>query len=221
MAMGNNAILQQLEQEWNAAVASLARAELARPAWLWAAQNQVPAGTPEPIRVAGAFNWRPTALFAELEDVRREWQDLREWPKLREHAGSRVNPGWTYKDLLAHLASWAEEFYREVAAVAGGEAFDYEIRFEPRLGPTEWNAREVERRREMSLDEIFDQFDGASARLQDIVIELLPERLRSEAPLPIRMGGGPMVGSIAQIAVIKCFHDRYHCAQIRERLGKL
>ncbi|MGH9789636.1 MAG: DinB family protein [Candidatus Acidiferrales bacterium] len=206
MATGNNAILRQLEQEWKAALASLPQAELARPGWLWAMEDKSPR--------------RPAALFAELEDVRREWQELREWPKLREHGESHVNPGWTYKDLLAHLASWAEEFYHEVAAVAGGEAFDYEIPFEPKVGPTEWNAREVARRRAMSLDEIFDQYDDASARLQRMVIELAPQRLLSEARFPIRMGADPLVESIARIAGIKCWHDRYHFAQIRERLGK-
>jgi len=61
-----DAILRQLEHEWGAAIASLPREELTQPAWLAAM------GAPMP--------WRPAALFAELEDVRREWQELRDAP---------------------------------------------------------------------------------------------------------------------------------------------
>jgi len=200
--MRRDSVLMQLEQEWRAAVACLPREELAQPGWL-------------------RMPWRPAALFAELEDVRHEWQELREWKALRDHAESKVNPGWTYKDLLAHLASWAQEFYREVEQVAEGREFDYEIPFEPKIGPTEWNAIEVAKRKCMTLDEIFDQHDTATARLQELVLKLPKELLTSETRFPIRMGTDPLVGNIARIAGMKCFHNHYHFAQIRERLAAL
>jgi len=207
MAVRKGPILRELEQEWAAAIASLPREELARPAWL------VEMGAPMP--------WRPAALYAELEDVRREWRELREWPALHIHANDKVNPGWTYKDLLAHLASWAEEFAREVSGVAQGSEFDYEISFEPDVGPTDWNAREVARLGPLTLDAVLDQYDQATLHLQDLVFEIPHDRMIHEARFPICMGPEPLKGSIPRIVVMKCFHDRYHFAQIRKRLPEL
>jgi hypothetical protein len=205
--MRNHAVLQQLEQDWRAAVASLPAEGLARTDWL----RTMPPPAPS----------RPAALFAELEDTRRQWQELRAWQALREHADSKVNPGWTYKDLLAHLASWAQEFHRQMATAAEGREFDYEIPFQPKIGPTEWNAIEVAKRREMTLDEIFDQFDAAFAASQDLILSLRPEQLRVTTRFPIRMGPEPMVANIPRMVAMKCWHNHYHFAQIRQRLAAL
>jgi hypothetical protein len=205
--MRKDAVLLQLEQEWKAAVAAQPEEELTHPGWL----REMPA----------PFPWRPTALFAEVEDVRRDWQDLREWKALRKYAERYVNPGWRYKDLLAHLASWAEEFRRELETVAAGGSFDYEIRFMPVVGPTEWNEREVAKRRELTLDEIFGQYEAALARVQDLLLTIPRERLLGQAPLPLMYGGEPMQGGVPRIVMMCCFHNRYHFAQIRTRLAQL
>lgn len=205
--MPRNALLQQLEQEWHAAVASLPPEELVQPGWLRAMPSPLP--------------WRPAALFAELEDTRREWQELRDWKALHDHAESMVNRGWTYRQLLAHLASWAVEFHRQMVIATEGREFDYEIPFEPKVGPTEWNAVEVAKRQEMSLDEIFDQFDTAFAQSQDMVLSMPAASLLAEVRFPIRMGPEPLVGNIPRIVAMKCFHNRYHFSQIRSRLGAL
>jgi len=205
--MRSDAVLQQLEQDWRGAVASLPGRNLAHPDWLRTMPPPLPS--------------RPAALFAELEDTRRHWLELREWQGLREHAESMVNAGWSYKDLLAHLASWAVEFHRQIVTAAEGREFDYEIPFQPKVGPTDWNAIEVARRREMSLDEIFDQFDAAFAASQELVLALPPAQLTATVRFPIRMGPEPLVGNIPRIVAMKCWHNHYHFAQIRQRLGAL
>ncbi len=205
--MRKDAVFQQLEQDWRAALASLPSGERARPDWLRTMPPPAPSS--------------PAALFAELEDSRRQWQELRDWAALREHAESKVNPGWTYRELLAHLASWAQEFHRQMATAAEGREFDYEIPFEPKVGPTDWNAIEVAKRREMTLDEIFDQFDAAFAASQDLILSLPPEQLRATVRFPIRMGPEPMVADIPRMVAMKCWHNEHHFAQIRQRLSAL
>jgi hypothetical protein len=205
--MRKDSVLEQLQGDWGAALASLPGEKLARGDWLRATPQALP--------------WRPAALFAELEDTRRHWQELREWPALRDHADTKVNPGWTYKDLLAHLASWAVEFQRQMVTAAEGRAFDYEIPFEPKIGPTEWNAVEVAKRREMALDQIFNQFDAAFAESQELVLTLRPDQLQATVRFPIRMGPEPLVGNIPRIVAMKCMHNTYHFAQIRQRLSAL
>ena len=211
--MRRDPVLQQLEQEWSAMVAAVPRERLMRPDWLQPIPGYGPMQALVPMRA--------TALFAELEDVRREWQELREWPVLRKHAEAKVNPGWTYKDLLAHLASWAVEMYREAEGATQGAAFDYEIHFEPKVGPTQWNARAIEVRNAMTLEEIFDEFDDAVTRMQDLLIEVTPAGLARETRFPICMGPDPLVATIGRITAMKCFHDRYHFEQIRTRLAAL
>jgi hypothetical protein len=203
--MHSDAVLRQLEQDWRAAVASLPAGGRQSAEWLRT--------TPPPVPSS------PAALFAELEETRRAWQELREWNALREHAESKVNPGWTYRELLAHLASWGVEFQRQMETAAAGRAFDYEIPFQPKVGPTEWNASEVAKRRGMSLDEIFDQFDAAFAVSQELVLTLRPEQLLATMRFPIRMGPEPLVGNIPRIVAMKCWHNHYHFAQIRQRLS--
>lgn len=211
--MRKDPVLLQLEQEWSAVVASVPRERLMRPEWLQPVPGYGPMQALVPMR--------PTALFAELEDVRREWQELREWPALHKHADAKVNPGWTYKDLLAHLASWAVEMYHEAAVATQGTTFDYEIHFEPHVGPTEWNARAVTERGRMTLDEIFDEFDDAVTRMQDLLLQVSPAELARETRFPICMGPDPLVANIGRITAMKCFHDRYHFEQIRTRLAAL
>lgn len=202
--MPKAALLGQLEREWQAAVASLPREEFSHPGWL---------------RAMPALPWRPAALFAELEDTRREWLELRQWQELLDRAEEMVNRGWTYKDLLAHLASWAVEFHKQASIAVAGQEFGYEIFFEPKIGPTEWNAIEVAKRREMSLEEIFDQFDEAFRKSQELVLSVPPDRLLAQVEFPIRMGPQPLVGNIPRIVSFKCFHNRYHFAQIRARIA--
>ena len=161
------------------------------------------------------------ALLAQLEEVREEWKVLRGF--VNEELSSRfVNAAWTLKDLLAHLASWAREFRREVETVSRGESFDYAIPFAMSvLGPNQWNEVEVQRRRDRGLDAIFEEFEGETARLVEIVISMAEPELLRPAAFPLAPSGDPAERfqvPAGWIIAGKCLHDRYHIAQIRKRL---
>jgi len=164
---------------------------------------------------------RRPALFAELEDVRTEWLRLRD-PLVR-FQDRYVNAGWTLKELVAHLASWAREFRHEVDVVARGERFDYAIPFALSvLGPNAWNAEKVAERASQDLEELLDEIDRETKRLQDLVFEIPDELLYSPASFPHAPTGDPSElwrGPTAVVILGRCQHDRHHLRQIRARLA--
>ena len=208
--MASASIHDERRREWQELLASLPPGRVNSPRWFSATG---------PVRSLSA-----TELFAELEEVLSIWQELRAAP-LREFAGRFVTSAWTLKDLLAHLASWAGEFRREVEMAAGGQAFDYAIPYALSvIGPNQWNQVEVEKRAEKSLDEIFQEFETETTRLQDLVIELSEPALASESEFPLAPSGDPAAlwrGNSAQIVLMKCVHDRYHMGRIRHWLSSL
>ena len=164
---------------------------------------------------------RPAALFAELEDVLRVLKELR-GTALEKHANRYINGAWTLQQLLAHLASWAREFRHQVETVARGESFDYAIPFALSVvGPTRWNEQQVQARRKQSLEEILDELESETRRLQDTVLENPVEAMNRTATFPHAPSGDPEArwsGTPALVIFGKCQHDRYHLAQIQARL---
>ncbi len=173
-------------------------------------------GPPFPTTAAG--------LFAELEEVLLLWRELRAMP-LRRHARRFVNAAWTLQDLLAHLASWAAEFRREVETAAAGREPDYAIPFALSvIGPNEWNQGEVESRRGLSLAQVLDQFETETRRLQDVVVGLSPAQILRPTTLPAAPSGDPaarMKGNVAIVVSGKCMHDRYHIGVIRRWVAEV
>lgn len=167
---------------------------------------------------------RPLALFSELEDVREMWQRMTAAPDLAQFAGRRINTRWSLKDLLGHLSYWAGEFEAEVRTAAEDRAFDYAI---PGVltekGPTEWNEKEVVKRRDATLESIFAEYNRATEALQELVLALPEPKLFSERAFPYSPTGDPTEvwhGPTAMVAFFKCGHDRYHFAQIEKWLAK-
>ena len=197
--MADDPVMRQLEREWEQALDRLS-AFVSRPRRR---------GPPD-----------VTVIVAELEDVRLQWAELRASGVLAQYAGRYITAEWTLRDLLAHMASWSTEFDREVETVARGERFDYAIPFAMSvMGPNQWNQVEVDRRRERSLDEILDEFESRLRRLEEQVLALPPETLYAEAQFPMAPTGDPAArsrGSIAQITLVRCGHDRYHLERIRQ-----
>jgi uncharacterized damage-inducible protein DinB len=163
------------------------------------------------------------ALIAQLEEVREEWRSLRALIDA-ETAARFANAGWTLKELLAHLSSWAKEFRSQIETVSRTESFDYAIPFAMSiLGPNQWNQREVEARRERTLEEVFREFDEESEKLEDLVVEMEESALYRPTPFPLAPSGNPAERLPIPPAMVisgKCLHDHYHFAQIRKLLER-
>lgn len=162
------------------------------------------------------------ALFAQLEEVREEWQQLHS--SLRPGDAERyVNAAWTLKDLFAHAASWAKEFRHEVETVLRGGSFDYAIPYVMSvIGPNEWNEDQVQARKTHSVEENFDELDAETRRLQELLLEMSEQDLYRPAAFPLAPSGDSAETWKVPSAVIiagKCQHDRHHIAQLKERLA--
>ncbi len=165
----------------------------------------------------------PLALFAEIEDVRESWRRIFAQPRLAELAPQRFNTRWSLKDLLGHLSYWATEFAAEVRTAADDAAFDYAI---PGVltekGPTDWNEKEVVKRRNATLDRVFEEYERASEALQDLVLQMPQPQLFLDREFPYSPSGDPAQlwhGPAAMVPYFKCMHDRYHFAQIEKWLA--
>jgi hypothetical protein len=196
---------EQLEQEWRELRDSLKPER-------WAA-----------IRSATRGVARPLALFAQLEDALVRWRQWRASGLLARFADRYVNPRWTLHDLLAHLASWAALLRLEAETVARGEEFQ---QFIPHAlsggGPSRWNGVEVEKRRGRALEEILDEFERETTRVQDLVMDLSVGTLAREAVFPVAYGADRNTcwrGTLAVAVAGATAHFRHHFDQIAARLA--
>jgi len=189
-------------------------------------QTFVDASQPNPdlvvttVEARGDRITRPM-LWAELEDVRLAFAELHAALDEESKAELPATTLWSVKDVVAHLASWATEFTRQIEMVAAHVPFDYLITFTPRVGPTEWNAREVDRRRAMSLDDRFRELDAATARIQELALSLSDDLLFTAAELPQTPDGRPESRwrtRLADLMLMKCWHDRYHLERVTQIL---
>jgi hypothetical protein len=158
-------------------------------------------------------------ILAELEEVLLGMADLRRALAVHGRADLPVTNEWTMKDVVAHLASWATEFRHEIDVVARHAAFDYLITFVPRVGPTAWNAREVERRRGRPLDDLFAEYTTETERLQDLALTLDDDVLYTPAELPQTSDGraeNRWRVPLADLMLMKCWHDRYHLERLHQ-----
>lgn len=181
------------------------------------------AAAPSPLALPAARRMplSPVALFAQLEEVREEWRELRSTIQPGD-ADRFVNAAWSFKDLVAHVASWAKEFRHEVETVVRGGSFDYAIPYVMTvMGPNAWNEEQVRERETQSLDASFDELDSETVRLQELVFEMSEENLYAPATFPLAPSGDPSAkwkGPSAVIIAGKCEHDRHHLGQLRKRL---
>ncbi|MFQ5695622.1 MAG: DinB family protein [Terriglobia bacterium] len=198
----------RLARDWQALLEALPPERVNSPRWFCAP------GMPRPDT--------PVQLFAELEDVRLGWRELRGRPEVGKLAGRFVTAAWTLKDLLAHVASWATEFRHEVETVARGEGFDYAIPYVlTEVGPTEWNHAEVDKRRAKSLEELFEELETQTLALEDAALGLPPATLWRETDFPFAPSGDPKAlwrGALSQVILMKCFHDRHHLGRLQQWL---
>ena len=189
---------------------------------LFVERGEISRDVPAAIAASRGESITRVVVWAELEDVRLAVAELH---AALDEDGARADllatSRWSVKDVVAHLAAWAGEFRREIEAVARREAFDYSITFVPRIGPTDWNAREHDRRRDIPLDALFREFDAETAGLQDLALSLPDDVLFAVAELPQTPDGtaaNRWRRRPADLMLMKCWHDRYHIGRLHQIL---
>ena len=121
-----------------------------------------------------------------------------------------IYPGWTIKEMLAHLAGWDD------ATILALEAFVAHL--PPALpaikGLDAYNAQTVEERAELNLEQIIREWELVREQLISVFGRLPAEMLGTNVVAP----WGPIV-TVEQLINIMIEHEQEHAEVIRERLA--
>jgi hypothetical protein len=143
-------------------------------------------------------------LIEHLDQARQELKAV--LAGLDSH--TEVYPGWTLKELYAHLAGWDEAVTASLHAHA--------VRNEPGTpavrGIDYYNAESVATRQALSLEQVSKECDLAREQLRAAILALPAERMQE--PLVFPWGE---TGSVEQLIRVFVHHDRLeHAKEIRE-----
>ncbi len=122
----------------------------------------------------------PILARAELlAQVEAGWREFR---GLIRHVGwagmkGRTPAGWTYKDLLAHVAAWEEEAARSLRALTAGAA---PPSYDDDAAVDAFNARAIEERRLVGPEAILDELASAHRALVALV-RSMPDEVLGDA----------------------------------------
>jgi uncharacterized damage-inducible protein DinB len=115
---------------------------------------------------------------------------------------------WSIKETLAHLAS-AEGSHRQVAqTIAAGQIVDA-----PDFDLDTWNAAQVGKRRQRSIDEILEEMAAERQRTLSALQDLGDEALD-------RQGVHPALGETSVLKVFRIIpiHERWHLKDVKQLL---
>lgn len=122
-----------------------------------------------------------------------------------------VYPGWTMRQVLAHIAGWDEATLAALRAHAGGK----ESGTPAARGITIYNAQSVETREALSFDQTRREYDVLREELKQAIREMPDELMQLAMILP--WGG---YGKVEEIVEIFAEHEEGHAGEIRNALFK-
>lgn len=148
-------------------------------------------------------------LLDDLEAARAELLSAIEGLSEQEMVCPGVVGEWSVKETLAHIVAWDKEIRTVVHAFVTQEnpGFDYKI--SGKRGFAKWNAREVEKRRDLSTAQILAEMEEARQKLIELVQGLTEEQLSRRAVPPWRYPT-----TARRNLEIQAKHDREHAEQI-------
>lgn len=88
-----------------------------------------------------------------------------------------VIDGWSVKDLLGHIAFWANKAAADLHLVAAGRLQDFEVPGNDKV-VDEWNAREYEARRDRPLPDIREEWLESFQKAMEALAAAPAERLQ-------------------------------------------
>jgi uncharacterized protein (TIGR03083 family) len=147
---------------------------------------------------------------AEVErKLDAEWQALRETVESlseNEVEATGVVEEWSVKDLLGHIAFWANKAAHDLDAISAGEEGAIQLAG-GQEGIDAWNLRESEARKDKPLDEVRSEFEASFEAARQALSATPAEKLEVEVE------GFNMFTRFAEDTYR---HYREHAAQIQE-----
>jgi hypothetical protein len=121
-----------------------------------------------------------------------------------------IYPGWTIKDMLAHLTGWDDATILALQAFASHEP-------PPVIalhGIDDYNAQTVEERKELDYQQVMREWEGVRDQLIPLLNQLDEEKLQTSVVTP---WGRSM--PIATLLNIMIDHEEEHAEALRTRLA--
>lgn len=142
------------------------------------------------------LNASHTAMRTLLDEVEKNWE---------------VYPGWTIRQVLAHLTGWDEATTASIRAyIKGGEAAIASYR-----GINEYNAQSVETRQDLSYEQTRREWELARDDLKAAIQAVPDDQFAGEVMSP----WGQRV-TIPQLVGVFIHHENEHADEIRGLKGK-
>lgn len=124
--------------------------------------------------------------------------------------------GWTYKDLLAHLATgdwFFQTMLREVLGIEKGMPLEQATSF-----VDEGNARQLAERKKTSVEELIDEAEVEGEDTQEL-LSRITDTIDQTAVIWHRPNGDPV--TLEQWATGFPNHDKIHLAQLKTALDQV
>ena len=122
-----------------------------------------------------------------------------------------IYPGWTMKQVLAHLTGWDDATTSSLRAHIDGS--------QPATPAVEgidfYNAQSVETREALNYEQTLVEWRLARDQLKAAINDLPPEKLNE----PLLFAWGEM-GSVARLVAIFVSHEEEHAEEILKHLGR-
>ena len=120
-----------------------------------------------------------------------------------------IYPGWTIRQLLAHITGWDEDTLATLVAHQSGKA--------PALtavrGFDEFNERTLSSRQDLDLDHVIQEWHSTRAKLKALLAELPEEKYRTT----LVASWGERI-RLTELIEVFIGHEEYHARDLREWL---
>jgi hypothetical protein len=147
------------------------------------------------------------AVIQKLDETRGRVLAL--LPQVEGIQEKEVYPGWTIKEMLAHMSGWDDLVIDFAAAFARGEQ-----PFTPAYRMIdEYNAESVETRVPLDYTQVYSEFIKTRARLIEVLQGFPDEKFEQSFLLP----WGDQ-GNVSDLAAVFIHHDGQHAEHIKEWL---
>ena len=152
------------------------------------------------VKAGGDSTMKRTEIRERMEEAHNRL--LRAIDGLTETEATRkgLNPQWSVKDCLAHIAAWEAVGVGIIGDIAKGTWKPQEIDREFING---FNARAVEERTMRSMREVADEYNGVHAQMEQ-AIAALPDEVDDASP------------AFHLVELLTAKHPTHHAAQIEE-----
>ncbi len=120
-----------------------------------------------------------------------------------------IYPGWTIKEMLAHLAGWDDATLMSLRAFVAGQPPPL-----PALrGIDAYNAQTVAERADLHYEQIVQEWELVREQLKAILNDLPAERLGDKIVAP----WGP-IATVAELIAVMVDHEEEHAAIVQESI---